>query len=97
MILRPHFGSLCSTLLSPTCGKKQPQAVLERARDEVLEKTGVKVFGRLRGTDGEGSNGRPGECYFEWNMGPTNGSIDDAVFAEAWAAFLDAVESCEVG
>lgn len=63
--------------------------MLERARDDVLAETGVKVFSRLRGVDGGGFNGRPGECYFEWNLGPANGSVEDSVFVDAWKAFLD--------
>lgn len=49
------------------------------------------MFSRLRGTGGEGPNAGPGVCYFEWNMGPVNNSIEDTVFLDAWAVFLDKV------
>lgn len=49
------------------------------------------MFNRLRGTGGAGLYARPGECYFEWNVGPANGSIEDEVFVEAWAAFLNKI------
>lgn len=72
-----------------------PKDVLERARDEVLRETGVKVFNRLRGVDGQGSNGRQNECYFEWNLGPFNGSFDEKVFGQAWTALLHKIEALD--
>lgn len=69
------------------------EADLERARDDVLAEKGIKVFNRLRGTNGEGFNGRPGECYFEWNVGPLNVSIPDELFVEAWTSFLDKIRA----
>lgn len=78
-------------MLSSAAFRPALEAVLERSRDEVLEETGVKVFRRLRGVEGQGAHGRPGECYFEWNMGPANRSIPDEVFLGAWRAFLGKV------
>lgn len=71
------------------------EALLERARDEVLDETGIRVFSRLRGVSGQGSSGRPDECYFEWNMGPANGAIEDEVFVDAWRRFIEAIERHE--
>lgn len=67
--------------------------MLETARDEIVAEKGIKLFGRLRGIDGEGSRGRPGECYFEWQIGPANEPIKDNVFVEGWSVFLDKLRS----
>ncbi|CAM9605184.1 unnamed protein product, partial [Sphacelaria rigidula] len=61
---------------------------LLQARDEVLEERGVRVFNKLRGTPSmEESTSPQAECYFEWNIGPMNGCIENEVFVDAWALF----------
>ena len=64
---------------------KAPFETCEEVRDALLEKTGVKVFSRLRAipeTDARFDLGY--KAYFERTIGRANGCISDEIILEAW-------------
>ena len=78
---------------------KESVETCEEARDKVLEKSGLKLFNRIREILPP-SSAMPSaaysagyRAYFEWTMGEANASIDDEEFIKAWALFCDSMEN----
>ena len=67
---------------------KAPFDKCEKARDMFMERTGIKVFSRLRPippTDGRFDMGY--EAYLEWTIGDANGSIADELIVKSWCDY----------
>lgn len=65
-----------------------------KARDNVLRKSGVKCFSKLRpfmlkfnNSTPSSSSSLPLSSYFELNIGSENVLIDDNIWVEAWRNF----------
>jgi hypothetical protein len=62
---------------------------LEARHLKVQEKTGHKLWNRLRGKGHTEAAGQGGEVYFEWSMGPANCQIAVSTVCTAWKTFFE--------
>ena len=82
---------MSSTLLEQTRSLHEDLEVLERAKHQAAEATGISVWNRLRGAGHTNGSSR----YFEWSLGSCNMAIGDDEVERAWRAFLQELRSLE--